>query len=232
MNLTKRTITKMGLGAAMASLLMGNAQAAMIQISLNPSDVYAGGHVESASGLGSSLYNQGPYAAGNVLSQQTGQVTESLSAHPSGDWIASGTQGTLYINLGRGYEISSIEFFNTHDGKVDDTGSQKVSVFASNSSNLSHHVTLLNHVSLSSVAHETTIVGQTFNVANPNSYQYLEIDALASMCSNAGLDEIRVFTDPVPELPAPLMLSLGLLIPMVVRRRSQQSLRASTQIPE
>jgi hypothetical protein len=218
----------LGVIMALAHGGIGNAQAANMQIALTPAAVYAGSSVQGSHGAGSSsAFDLGPYAAGNIFNHQFGPVNDSLTQAPSGAWIASGAQGMLYINLGQSTVINAIEFFNTHDGSKESAGTDSVSVYASHSTNFTHPTTLLNQLALSSVAGESTINGQTFNLTGSGSWQYLKIVANSAGCDPAGLDEVKIFSpvSPVPELPLPLMLAPGLLIPLgrIARRRARKS---------
>ena len=196
------------------------------QITLDQSNVIGG------SGSYSGAWNDSTFGAQNILSQQTGSIQEDFA---NGYWINvddGPADAYIVIDLGALYQITSIEFFNTHNGPYNDRGTGDFQIHAGNSlggltSNgfdLNGALTMINSGTLSAdTSSNTFLTPQDFTVSDAGTYRYLRFEPLSvassgDPCCGAnvyGLNEIRVFGDTtaVPEsatwlMAAPLLALL------------------------
>jgi hypothetical protein len=218
------------------------------QITLSPSNAIGGTPVYNSLNVASPApFNQGVEAAGDIFDNQTGPVSEPTH---TGFWLnpdandGGSNQPYILVNLGGPYQLSSIELFNTHNSTSNNRGTSHFEILGGNAVAtsggngyvLSGPSTMLVNCSancaLSSVVGDDPIPGQSFTPTDVvNDYQYLEfigisVVAGAKTSTSFGLNEMRVFgtAAPVPELPAPLMLGTGVLVPWIARRRRALSI--------
>jgi hypothetical protein len=141
------------------------------------------------------------------------------------------------IDLGRNYQISQFDLFNTSNGHARDRGTGQFTIKASNTlmsagalgQDLASPVTLVS--STLAVGNHTATPGQQAIVDQPflsgdtsNYYRYIRFDALTALSpdgsnNGAGLAEIRVFAVPEPAAAGMLLIAAAVGMSRFVSRR-------------
>jgi hypothetical protein len=189
----------------------------------------------SANVIGSSGEYDSRFVATNIVDNQTGVVTEPTQ---SGYWLnPDNGPANAYITLDllTAQIIGSFQLFDTHNSTYNDRGTGNFSIIGSNAisgNTLVGAVTLVSGTLTAVSSSNDPITGQTFTVAAPGSYRYLQflptsVAASGSACCGAnvyGLNELRVFDAPaaVPEMASWAMMvsGFGVLGGALRRRRT------------
>ena len=234
-------------------LSIGSAIATPTQISLNESGGSSNGIVGGTPvvyGTGATDYYNVPF---DVTAQQTGPVfdvpayTGDVYTNANGPADVQGLNTGIFItfHFSTPQKITAVQLFNGHDGSANDSGTANFEIIGSvNSAQylgtddgyFPTNASLLVSGTLQPSS-GSTVAAQTFAVPNPQYYNYVAFEPETAVAgaqpSYYSLDQIRFFTGgvpgqtaPVPELPVPLMLSAGLLVPLLSRRMRAASTRA------
>jgi hypothetical protein len=211
-----------------AAILAAPVSVSAAQIVLTPASVIA------SSGFYPQCCN---FAAGNILDQQNGTVSEAFGA---GYWLNEDNgpaAAYITIDLGNIYNLLQITLYNTSNGFAGDRGTGNFSIFGSNSVNLGQLVA-------PTLAASGTLAvgnpGNSFPVAQSfaasGSFRYLSFNptSVASFVpivnniqNNYGLNELRVFGNTVPEPESWAMLVIGFGVVGAVARRRRQAMFAA-----
>jgi hypothetical protein len=248
--MVRKTLVALAALLSLCSLAgSGAATATAAQIALTPTNVIGGTDAYNGN-PGGGYWNSGSFPASNILSTQTGIVSE---ASYTGFWLNADSNASspyITISLGGSFDnLSQVELFNTHNGGYNDRGTGQFQIVGGNAVTnegttlapnyeLTGPTTVLFSGTLAAAnsgQDATGIPAQTFNAIATGSFQYLAFEPLTvaadgngglGCCGpdNFGLNEIRVFTSPEPNSYVGLVGLGGIgLLGIAFRRRIVRS---------
>lgn len=201
--------------------------------------VLAPGNVVGSSG--SYAGPSGPWTAANILSQQSGTITETFA---NGYWInpdngPANAYITVKVGTGsNGISLTNLEFYNTHNGVYGDRGTGNFSIYGGNYVSGGQLVapTLILSGTLAAATVAGPLIAQSFAAAG--TYRYISFnptsvstspdglygDGVSCCGTNVyGLNELRVFgtETAVPEPQSWVLLIAGFgLVGAAMRRKA------------
>ena len=209
-------------GASVVALGAFAAPAAAQQIPLTEGSVIGG-----SGAWQNGAFNAGQFNAGNVADFQTGDILEPDQAENDangGFWL--GREQTpnenFVLDLGQGYQIGTIELYNTHNAQFNDRGTADFTIDASNDPAFGTFTTIASGTLNQTFMADDPIDAQTVaSTDTATAYRYLRFTANTFVppvggFGGAGLNEIRVFQ--VPE-PASLGMLGAAALGLLARRR-------------
>lgn len=201
------------IGSALVLCMFATSSGAATQLVLSPTSV-----------IGSSGSYSASFAANNILDEQLGAVTDvSGSTYWLNPDNTGGASVFITIDLGQAYVVSSLDLFNTHNAQWFDRGTGAFSILAGNAvadvgggtfALTGPVTTLASGVLVAAVTNAP--LAQSFAVSDIGSYRYLSFRPTGASALNTpagptayGLNELRVFASPVPELSQWEFLLIG-----------------------